>query len=111
MNLLQDANPHDNPTLKELLNEIQLKEAECFERVYKRFCWLNGVRFDLAKIEPQTFDLKPNKIDYYYMGPVPKAKGIKHFLMSRDLIMVKGQELPTLEIKWNMNLIDETKEN
>lgn len=111
MQLLQDTNPHDSPVLKEILNDIQIKEAECFQRVYKRFCWLHGLTFDLAKIDWQVLPNKPNLINYFYVGDVPKTKLKQHFLMSRDLVMVEGQELPVLEIKFNPALLDEKEIN
>lgn len=115
MELLKDTNPHENPTVKAFLNDVLITEQKAFDRVFTRFCLLNGLRFETALLNIETsypFPNQPNYGAYYYKGNTLYDKTIKsHFLMSRDLIMVEGQDLPVLDIKWNVELLDETKEN
>lgn len=115
MELLKDENPADIPAVKAFLNDVLKKEQQAFDRVLIRFCLLNGLRPENAILSVETskpYPVKPNYGEYYYLGNTLNDKTVKrHFLMSRDLVMVEGNDLPTLEIKWNVNLLDETKEN
>lgn len=111
MQLLKDENPADNPLVQKFLKDVLLKEEEAFNRIFTRFCLLNGVRFDLAKINTVTRGpVAPNLVEYYYIGKIPKGTGEIHFLMSRNLAMVPGEDLPVLNITFNADLLDETKE-
>lgn len=115
MELLTDTNPNETPAVKAFLNDVLIAEQKAFDRVFTRFCLVNGLRFENALLNIETtfpFPEQPNYGAYYYKGNTLNDKTVKrHFLMSRDLIMIEGKELPTLEIKWNVNLIDESKEN
>jgi hypothetical protein len=71
---------------------------------------LNGVAYDISKIEVYTHPGRDNFGEYFYMGKVLKGPGTRHFLMSRDLTMVEGEELPVLNIIFNHDLLDESKE-
>lgn len=99
MEVIQEDNPHE-----ELLNQISLKEAERFERIFNRFCWLKGVAIDIAMVETVEPPDKPNYWEYWYISA--KLKG---FLMSRELKVVDGA--PILEVKFNPILLDESKIN
>lgn len=115
MEILQDTNPNESPIVKAFLNDVLIAEQKAFDRVFHRFCLLNGLRFETALLQIETtfpFPNQPNYGAYYYKGSTLKDKTVRsHFLMSRDLVIVEGQQLPSLEIKWNVDLLDETKEN
>lgn len=115
MELLKDDNPAENPAVKKFLNDVLLAEQKAFDRVFTRFCILNGLKFETAFLNIETAYTnpeKPNYGEYHYKGNTLNDKTVKrHFLMSRDLILVPGNELPTLEVKWNFDLLDETKES
>ena len=111
MELLTDTNPNESEFVKQFLNDVKVKEAECFDRVFTRFCLLNGVKIDIAKIDFESHPQRPNFTAYYYRGIIPKSNLQRHFLMSRDLIEKPGEYLPVLNITFNANLIDEKNEN
>lgn len=111
MELLKDEDPLETEAVKQFLKGVLVKEEEAFNRIYTRSCLMNGVVFDLSKIHTTPkYEERPNYGEYYYLGPVLKGTGTKHFLMSRDIVMVDGEELPVLNIVFNADLLDETKE-
>lgn len=112
MHVLKDEDPKANPQVKAFLDDVLKKEEEAFNRIFSRFCILNAVKFDVSKVETtRRYPEKPNYGEYYYIGYVLGNPASKHFLMSRDLVMVEGQELPVLNVTFNKNLLDESKEN
>lgn len=111
MELLTDTNPNESETIKAFLADVQIKEAQCFDRIFLRFALLNGIKQDIIKIDFDDNPQRPNYVGYYYNGTIPKSTHQRHFLMSRDLIMKQGEELPVLNIVFNASLIDETQEN
>jgi hypothetical protein len=115
MDVLKDESAADNPAVKAFLNDVLIAEQKAFDRVFTRFCLLNGLKFETAFMSIETTYInphRPNYGEYHFKGNTLNDKTVRrHFLMSRDLVMVEGQELPTLEIKWNVNLLDETIEN
>ncbi len=111
MELLTDTNPNESDFTRAFLADVQVQEAKCFDRIFLRFCLLNGLKQDISKIDFEDNPQRPNFIGYYYNGTIPKSNHQRHFLMSRDLIIKPGEELPVLNIVFNRSLIDETKEN
>lgn len=107
MELLKDENPAENPEIRAFLNDVKIKEAEAFNRIFLRFCLMNGIPQDISKIETREFAGRPNYWEYYFLGKIPKHSGQLHFLMSRELKMVEGEFLPVLRIAFNKDLIDE----
>lgn len=109
--LLTDTDPQENEFVEAFLADVAVQEAKCFDRIFLRFCLLNGVKQDIGKIDFDKTPLRPNFIGYYYNGPIPKSTHQRHFLMSRDLIIKDGEDLPVLNITFNRSLIDEENEN
>lgn len=115
MELLQDTNPIDNPAVRAFLNDVLTAEQKAFDRVFTRFCLLNGLKFEIAFMKIETsypYPQKPNYGEYYFLGNTLNDKTVKrHFLMSRDLVLADGESIPSLIIKWNDDLLDESKES
>lgn len=107
MEVLKDEDPKNNPEIKALVQQIALKEAEAFDRIFKRFCWLHGLAVNIANVDYNIPDHvnRPNFWEYYYIGPVRKSTDRRHFLMSREVKFVDGK--PTLEIIFNQTLLKE----
>lgn len=77
---------------------VTSKEEEVLNAALTRFCIAKGGKIDISRVDFRTWDHRPNYIEYYYMGLVRNSKENKHILMSRELKIVQGQELPVLEI-------------
>lgn len=97
--------------IRKFLEDIKIQELKCFDRVFLRFCLLNGIKQDINKIEFDHNPARPNYVGYYYRGLIPKSNHERHFLMYRELITKPGEDLPVLNIVFNQSLIDESKEN
>lgn len=95
-----DENSENNPAIKEFLKWVAVTEEEVLYKTLTRFCIYRAAKIDISKIDFRVFEAqgKPNYCEYYYMGKVRGTDETKHLLMSRDLKVIPGQQLPVLEI-------------
>jgi len=91
--LQQDIDPSEA-----FLKMVALKEEEVLRATLTRFCLMKGGKISIDRVDFRTWDNRPNYIEYYYIGLVRGSTDQKHILMSRELKIVPGQELPVLEI-------------
>jgi hypothetical protein len=93
-------NNENNPIIKEFLKWVACKEEEVLHQTLMRFCLYRAAKVDIGRVDFRVFESqgKPNYCEYYYMGKVRGVDGSKHLLMSRDLKVIPGNEVPVLEI-------------
>jgi len=98
--ILRDLSPVE--ILEDILEQITKREEDCLMRVYTRFCFLRGLPVDFNNVARQTYELNPNKWDFYWIMP---GTEVRVFLMSRELIIEDSQ--PKLNIIFNPELLKE----
>lgn len=93
-------NEENNPVIEAFLKWIAMKEEDVLHKTLIRFCLYKRGKIDIARVDFRTFEFegKPNYVEYYYMGKVFGSDERKHILMSRNLKIIPGQQLPVLEI-------------